>query len=673
MKNSNKNKSAKRFTSWAAVLALAASLVIMGLLTACPNAAGGGGGGTTPVPKYEVKFGVDGANGTLKAKSDGIAETETSPISVEKGKTVTFTAAPASGYRVKGWTLDGSAVNGNNSTYSLNITKAVTVKVSFEDDSTPLPQHAVTFSVEGVNGTLSAKADGAPLTSGNTVQEGKAVTFTAAPNPGYEVKEWKITGAGMTFEEGTGTTQNNTACVILKAPLTVKVVFKEKTLTPKHLVTMTAGAHGSISADPALPSDGMVEEGKKIVFTASPDSDYAVDKWNITGGQVLSGGTEGSGTAMVKITGPVTVQVTFKVKTFKVDFGVAGTPPNGSLSAVYKEGGAVFTSGTQVPENTLLVFTAAPDAGFKVEKWTVNNETVAGNTANTYEHRVTKAAQITVSFVSSVAIPNEFTLTNGEKYKVTDKVKKHVIMTEASTSQSGVYTLSTAVEYEGITYTLTGFDKDISFGYLSAFALSGESDFLSVAGGVLFDKAQTKLIRYPMKKAGTSYTVPESVRVLGNSSFYYCENLTSVILPDGLTTIENRSFLYCEKLATVNLPSSLTSIGSHFLAGAAVEAVTIPEGISGLLGQYFLNDCEKLKTLELPSTLTDIKASYFCRYCTAIESVTCKAAAPPVTSSSSFFTGVNLSGVTLKVPAGSEAAYQAANGWKKFGTITALP
>ncbi|UTC66291.1 MULTISPECIES: leucine-rich repeat protein [unclassified Treponema] len=50
MKNSNTNKSQKRFTSWAAVLALAASLVIMGLLTACPNAAGGGGtssGGNT--------------------------------------------------------------------------------------------------------------------------------------------------------------------------------------------------------------------------------------------------------------------------------------------------------------------------------------------------------------------------------------------------------------------------------------------------------------------------------------------------------------------------------------------------------------------------------------------------------------------------------------------------
>ncbi|MGI5174699.1 hypothetical protein H0R92_14035, partial [Treponema sp. OMZ 840] len=48
------NKSAKRFTHWAAVLTLAASLVIMGLFTACPNAAGGGtssggntGGGTT--------------------------------------------------------------------------------------------------------------------------------------------------------------------------------------------------------------------------------------------------------------------------------------------------------------------------------------------------------------------------------------------------------------------------------------------------------------------------------------------------------------------------------------------------------------------------------------------------------------------------------------------------
>ncbi|WP_371922738.1 SUMF1/EgtB/PvdO family nonheme iron enzyme [Treponema sp. OMZ 788] len=82
-----------------------------------------------------MTFSVDSTtpNGTLKAKADGVPETEASPITVEEGKTVTFTAKAHGGYRVKGWTLDGNAVNGTNSSYSFPVTKAAEVKVSFEN------------------------------------------------------------------------------------------------------------------------------------------------------------------------------------------------------------------------------------------------------------------------------------------------------------------------------------------------------------------------------------------------------------------------------------------------------------------------------------------------------------------------------------------------------------
>ncbi|UTC43789.1 leucine-rich repeat protein [Treponema sp. OMZ 857] len=46
-----------------------------------------------------------GEYGTLKVKSDGIAESSTSPINIEFGKTVEFTAVPSSGYQVDLWTV----------------------------------------------------------------------------------------------------------------------------------------------------------------------------------------------------------------------------------------------------------------------------------------------------------------------------------------------------------------------------------------------------------------------------------------------------------------------------------------------------------------------------------------------------------------------------------------
>ena len=661
----------------AAVLAL---IALFGM-TACPNAAGGsgsgggnsGGGGGTPTPKHAITFSVDGGNGTLKATVGG---TEiNSGDTVEQGKTVVFTATPDSGFHVKGWTLDGNPVNGTNSSYSFTVTKAAEVKVSFESDSTPLPQYAVNFSVEGGNGTLKAKADGVAetATSPISVQKGKTVTFTAFPAAGYEVKEWQIFGTGMVFEAGTGTAGNNTAKVSLKGNLTVKVSFKVQTLTPKHLVTMAAGANGSISAEPALPAGGMVNEGSTIVFTASPDSaSYTVDAWTITGGQLLAGGVPGSSTAMVKITEPVTVAVSFKLKpptTYTVSFGVEGTPPNGTISAKYKADGTAFTSGTAVAENTVLVFTASPATDYKVEKWTVNGTAVPGNTSTTYEHTVTRGADIQVSFVPSVTIPDNFTLSNGAEYKVVDKEQKHVIMTKRESDADGtVYTVNVKPEYSGITYTLTGFSKQCISGFggwgpLEAFALSGPSNFLSVEGGVLFDKHKTKLIRYPTGKAGTPYTVPASVKVLGDSSFTDSHNLTSLILPDGLTTVEDFALHYCLNLQTVSIPSTLTSIGGYFLAFSKVEDVKIPEGVTELSYQ-FLDGCSALKTLELPASLTT-PGWLFCEDCTALQSVTCKAVTPPALESNAF-KNVVLAGVTLKVPSASVSAYENAPIWKDF-------
>ena len=666
-----------------AALITAAVLALIALfgMTACPNAAGGSGsgsgGGGTPAPKHAVTFSVDGGHGTLKAKAGGVPETEASPITVEEGKTVTFTAKANDGYRVKGWTLDGNAVNGTNNSYSFTVTKAAEVKVSFESNSTPLPQYAVNFSVEGGHGTLKAKADGVTETevSPINVEKGKTVTFTAFPAAGYEVKEWQIFGTGAVFEAGTGTPANNTAQVNLKeglTDLTVKVSFQVQTLTPKHKVTMSAGANGSISAEPALPAGGMVNENTTIVFTASPDSaSYTVDAWTITGGQLLAGGQAGSSTAMVKITEPVTVAVSFKLKpptTYTVSFGVAGT--NGSISATYKADGTAFTSGTAVGENTVLVFTASPVTGYKVEKWTVNGTAVSGNTSNTYEHTVTEAADIRVSFVSSVEIPDTFTLSNGAEYKVVDKAQKLVIMTKRGNNAGNyiVYTVNVKPEYSGITYTLTGLSEQCisgfgGWGMLEAFALSGQSNFLSVEGGVLFDKHKTKLIRYPVGKDGTSYTVPASVKVLGNSSFYHSNNLTSLILPDGLTTVEDFALYACQKLKMVYIPSSLTSIGEGFLAFSNVEHVKIPEGVTELSYQ-FLGGCSALKTLELPASLTT-PGWLFCGDCTALQSVTCKAVTPPALESNAF-KNVVLAGVTLKVPAASVSAYENAPIWKDF-------
>ena len=90
-------------------------------------------GESSAVPKHTVTFSVEGGHGTLKVKADGIEKTAKSPITVEQGKTVTFTAEPAAPYVVKEWKVDGTVVTGNTeNSYIHTVTKAVDVKVRFD-------------------------------------------------------------------------------------------------------------------------------------------------------------------------------------------------------------------------------------------------------------------------------------------------------------------------------------------------------------------------------------------------------------------------------------------------------------------------------------------------------------------------------------------------------------
>ena len=450
------------------------------------------------------------------------------------------------------------------------------------------------------------------------------------------------------------------------------------TPTPKHAVNFSVdGANGTIKATvdgTEISSGAEVEQGKTVVFTATPDAGFHVKGWTLDGTAV--NGTNNS--YSFPVTKAAEVKVSFEntpLPQYAVNFSVEGA--NGTLKAKADGVAETDVSPINVEKGKTVTFTAFPAAGYEVEKWTVNGTAVPGNTSTTYEHTVTQATDIRVSFVSSVTIPDNFTLSNGAEYEVVDKAQKQVLMTKyESDSISGIYTVAITVEYSGITYTLTGFSTECigKFGNLSsleAFALSGETAFLSVDGGVLFDKAKTKLICYPNGKTGTSYRVPDGITVLGNGSFYGNSTLTAIVLPTSLTTIEDWALYACFKLKTVNIPSTLTSIGNAFLGYSKVEDVKIPEGITKL-DYLFLCNCTKLKTVELPASLTAVDSS-FCGSCTKLQSLTCKAVTPPALGQYAF-ENVTLSGVELKVPAAAVSAYEGTAIWKDFKKpFVALP
>ncbi|MGI5091773.1 leucine-rich repeat domain-containing protein [Treponema socranskii] len=133
-------------------------------------------------PLYTITFGVDGtpANGTLKATVDG-GEIH-SGDKVEKDKTVTFTAVPETGCKVKEWKVDGAVVTGNTTdTYTYNtVTEAVAVTVSFEVGSAVLTLSSGTGTIK----VMAITFDNNPI----TVEGCNETSFPSNTQPELHVK-----------------------------------------------------------------------------------------------------------------------------------------------------------------------------------------------------------------------------------------------------------------------------------------------------------------------------------------------------------------------------------------------------------------------------------------------------------------------------------------------------
>ena len=277
MKRSNsKSKAPSAFKKLGAVALMVAIQAVC--FTACNQAGNTGGGGKpTPKPKHAITFSVDSTtpNGTLKAKADGVDETSTSPINVEEGKTITFTAEPSANYKVKEWKVGDTVVAGNKSnTYTHTVTKPATITVSFEE----IPKHKITFKVEGTNGWFKAMVGEVEITSGREIEEGKVITFTATPDATYRVKEWKVDDASI---EGNKT---NTYTYTVTKSANITVSFEK---IPKHKITFKVeGGGGTLEAkvdgiDETKTSPITVEEGKTVTFTAKTYAGYKLKEWKV--------------------------------------------------------------------------------------------------------------------------------------------------------------------------------------------------------------------------------------------------------------------------------------------------------------------------------------------------------------------------------------------------------
>ena len=267
----------------------------------------------------------------------------TAPVSsgraVLHGATVTFTAAPATGWTLAAWEGDvGDCV-------APDLTCAVTANTDLRVTA-HFARIIVSVEYEAIppdGGSLTA-----PVSSGGTTFQGATVTWTAAPAAGWTLAAWE-------GDVGDCVAPDLTCAVTANTDLRVTAHFDRIVAVVEYAADPANG--GTLTA--SVPFGETALLGATVTFTAAPAAGWYVEDWE-------GGGTEdcsGLKCAVTVVSGAALLVTARFAEAAVVLVETASKPPHGgALSAELPGTGFAFLGST-------VTFTAAPAAEWYVTGW----------------------------------------------------------------------------------------------------------------------------------------------------------------------------------------------------------------------------------------------------------------------------------------------------------------
>ena len=361
---------------------------------------------------------ADIASVTAKIKNGNAI---TSGSTVGNYSTIEFAAAVNENYYVSKWT--GAEADAKDSAKasiaSLEKTTEVIAHIAEKPQVTVAAPVNGTVEVAGTRGIQNVVLTGAEGENGH-VNMNSTAAITATPNDGYFVQKIMVTadGATQTFDYDNAQAYQSGKVAkddiqITKDTL-VQVIFAEKPV-----ITFGGDTHITVTAkqgNKTLSTGDHVEKySGDIVFTATPDDGYETDNWNVTGWTNVNG-AENDNTTYTRsgsIESNVEVHATSKALpqydfTLSVD-SLGDEGDGGTVSAeITRKGMRAYKqenleAGTHsFYRDSDITITAVPNAGYRVQDWTINGQTTADTAVSKTLSNLRGETTVQVRFVKLV-------------------------------------------------------------------------------------------------------------------------------------------------------------------------------------------------------------------------------------------------------------------------------
>lgn len=356
---------------------------------------------------------TDIASVTAKIKNGNAI---TSGSTVGNYSTIEFAAAVNENYYVSSWTNAAADAKDSAKASIASLEKTTEVIAHIAEK----PQVTVAAAENGAVTVKGTRVNEVSITKDSTnthVDYDSAITITAEPEEGCYVKS--LTVGGKTFDyDSQNTYQSGTRTETVKnitADTVVTAVFG------KEPVIVFSGTYADITAQNGSLNSGsfVFMHTPMLEFLAAPHFGYELTAWTVNGNAITSGiEQKPEEKQLYKLTGPITADQTVVVTAAEIpqyDFtlsvdSLGDEGYGGMVSAeitrkgmsAYKQENLEAGTHHSFYRDSDITITAVPNAGYRVQDWTIDGQTTADTAASKTLYNLQDETTVQVRFVKLV-------------------------------------------------------------------------------------------------------------------------------------------------------------------------------------------------------------------------------------------------------------------------------